>query len=406
MNRKSIITTIAAIAALLFFTPGKSNAQVDKFKEWLSAPQGELVQQRFAGKKLDKAECDEAAIIIDSLWIRKSARELAPQWQRMTITHDSIKLACACRVFGHTPKDGRSLYISMHGGGHCPKEVNDEQWMNQIYLYQLPEGIYVAPRAPWNTWNMWHRKGLDELFEDLIKACVIFEGVNPNKVYLMGYSAGGDGVWRMAPRMADKWAAAAMMAGHPGNSSLVNLLNLPFTIWMGENDAAYDRNRLAKEKGELLDSLEAANPGKYIHSTNIIKDKGHWMDNMDAAAIEWMAQFRRNPYPQRVIWRQEEVLREHFYWLSAPAEELEHGKTVEASIEGNTINIVRCDYSRLTISLNDNMIDLDKKITVCYKGKKIITKKPKRTIANLYNTLLKRGDRSYAFPCVIDIELD
>ena len=132
MNRKSIITTIAAIAALLFFTPGKSNAQVDKFKEWLSAPQGELVQQRFAGKKLDKAKCDEAAIIIDSLWIRKSARELAPQWQRMTITHDSIKLACACRVFGLTPKDGRSLYISMHGGGHCPKEVNDEQCLDAI----------------------------------------------------------------------------------------------------------------------------------------------------------------------------------------------------------------------------------------------------------------------------------
>ena len=395
-----------AIFIAFLFLSSLSYSQTDKFTEWLKTSKGELCRQKFANRRLDKSEAEKAAAIIDSLWLQENAALLKEQWRKLTISNDSLTLPCACRTFGMYPKDGHSLYISLHGGGECPKEVNDEQWMNQIYLYQLPEGIYVAPRAPWNTWNMWHRKGLDELFEDLIKACVIFEGVNPNKVYLMGYSAGGDGVWRMAPRMADKWAAAAMMAGHPGNSSQVNLLNLPFTIWMGENDAAYDRNRLAKEKGELLDSLEAANPGKYIHSTNIIKDKGHWMDNMDAAAIEWMAQFRRNPYPQRVIWRQEEVLREHFYWLSAPAEELEHGKTVEASIEGNTINIVRCDYSRLTISLNDNMIDLDKKITVCYKGKKIITKKPKRTIANLYNTLWKRGDRSYAFPCVIDIELD
>ena len=395
-----------AIFIAFLFLSSLSYSQTDKFTEWLKTSKGELCRQKFANRRLDKSEAEKAAAIIDSLWLQENAASLKEQWRKLTISNDSLTLPCACRTFGMYPKDGHSLYISLHGGGECPKEVNDEQWMNQIYLYQLPEGIYVAPRAPWNTWNMWHRKGLDELFEDLIKACVIFEGVNPNKVYLMGYSAGGDGVWRMAPRMADKWAAAAMMAGHPGNSSQVNLLNLPFTIWMGENDAAYDRNRLAKEKGELLDSLEAANPGKYIHSTNIIKDKGHWMDNMDAAAIEWMAQFRRNPYPKRVIWRQEEVLREHFYWLSAPAEELEHGKTVEASIEGNTINIVRCDYSRLTISLNDNMIDLDKKITVCYKGKKIITKKPKRTIANLYNTLWKRGDRSYAFPCVIDIELD
>ena len=253
---------------------------------------------------------------------------------------------------------------------------------------------------------MWHKKGLDELFEELIRACVVFEGVNPNKVYLMGYSAGGDGVWRMAPRMADKWAAAAMMAGHPGNASQVNLLNLPFTIWMGEDDAAYDRNRLAKEKGEVMDSLQAANPGKYIHSTHIIKDKGHWMDGLDAEAIGWMAQYRRNPYPKRVVWRQEEVVREHFYWLSAPKSELKHGKSVEASIEGNRIDINHCDYSKITIYLNDYMVDLDKKISIYYKGKKIATKKPKRTIASLYSTLWQRGDRSYAFPCTIEIELD
>lgn len=395
----------AFIIAFLFLS-SLSYSQTDKFTEWLNTSKGELCKQKFANKRLDKTEAYKAASIIDSLWLQENAKLLKEQWRRLSISNDSLTLPCACRAFGMYPKDGRSLYISLHGGGECPKEVNDEQWMNQIYLYQVPEGIYVAPRAPWNTWNMWHRKGLDGLFEELIKACVVFEGVNPNKVYLMGYSAGGDGVWRMAPRMADKWAAAAMMAGHPGNSSQENLLNLPFTIWMGENDAAYDRNRLAKEKGELLDSLEAANPGKYIHSTNIIKDKGHWMDNMDAAAIDWMAQFRRNPYPERIIWRQEEVLREHFYWLSAPINELKHGKTVEANIDGNTINIVRCDYSRLTIYLNDNMVNLDKKITVYYKGKKIVTKKPKRTIANLYNTLWKRGDRSYAFPCIITVDLD
>lgn len=115
----------------------------------------------------------------------------------------------------------------MHGGGECPPEVNDGQWVNQIYLYEPAEGVYIAPRAPWNTSDLWHRKGLDELLEDVIRACVVFEGVNPNKVYLLGYSAGGDGVWRLAPRMADKWAAASMMAGHPGEASQVNLMNTP-----------------------------------------------------------------------------------------------------------------------------------------------------------------------------------
>ena len=405
MKRKHLLSTIAAIAALLLFTPSIANAQIQEFKNWVANPKGELAQQRFANKALSKADCDEAAFIIDSLWLKESAKELGRQWERLTIANDSIKLACACRVFGMTPKDGRSLYISMHGGGECPKEVNDEQWMNQIYLYEPFEGVYVAPRAPWNTSDLWHRKGLDELLEDVIRACVVFEGVNPNKVYLLGYSAGGDGVWRVAPRMADKWAAASMMAGHPGESSQVNLMNTPYMIWMGEHDHYYDRNILAKEKAQVMDSLAAAHPGKYIHSNNIIEGKGHWMDRVDTAAIGWMAQYRRMPYPKQVVWRQERVTREHFYWLTAPADEVEQGKTVIANIDGNAINIEQCDYSKLTIYLNDRLVDLDKKVTIRYKGKKIARIKPSRTIAALHRSLNLRNDRSYAFPCIVDVEM-
>jgi dienelactone hydrolase len=91
----------------------------------------------------------------------------------------------------------------MHGGGNAPSTVNDRQWKNQVGLYTLDEGVYLAPRAPTNTWNLWHESHIDTLFDQLIHAAVLFEGVNPNKVYIMGYSAGGDGVYQLAPRMAD-----------------------------------------------------------------------------------------------------------------------------------------------------------------------------------------------------------
>jgi hypothetical protein len=394
------------ITLFILFIVGVVTAQTDEFRKWLNAPEGRLQMQEFANEALDKEECAKAAEIVDSIWLASTAERLKEEWSRLTITNDSLKLACACRTFGVYPKDGRSLFISMHGGGECPKDVNDEQWMNQIYLYQPQEGLYVAPRAPWNTWDLWHKEGLDELFEKLIQACVVFEGVNPNKVYILGYSAGGDGVWRMAPRMADKWAAASMMAGHPGDASQVNLMNLPFMIWMGENDHFYDRNILAKEKGEIMDSLSRENPGKYIHQTNIIEGKGHWMEGADTTAISWMTQYRRNPYPKEIIWRQEKVAREHFYWLSVQPDEIEQGKTIVANIKGNTIFIEECDYKNIAIFLNDSMLDLDKKVTVRYKGKVVKKKKLKRTISNLYGTLNLRNDRSYAFPCVIEIKLD
>ncbi len=393
------------LAAIVFFTASTATAQISEFEKWIKAPSESLESKAFAKKKLTKEQCQRATILVDSLWVENTARRLQGEWQKLTLTHDTLRLACACRNFGQMPADGRSMYISLHGGGSAPKEVNDEQWGNQIYLYSPAEGLYVAPRAPWNTWDLWHKQGLDELFEKLIQSAVVFEGVNPNKVYLLGYSAGGDGVWRMAPRMADKWAAASMMAGHPGNASQVNMRNLPFMIWMGQHDSAYNRNTLAREKGALMDSLQKADPEGYIHSTNIVEGKGHWMELADSEAIGWMAQYRRNPYPTKIVWRQEEVVREHFYWLSAPSDELGHKKSVVARIEENTIFIDRCDYSRLTIHLNDKMLNLDKKVTVIYNGKKVFNKKIKRTIANLHRTMNSRGDFSYTFPASIEIKL-
>ena len=110
------------------------------------------------------------------------------------------------RTLGEEPEAGYSLWISMHGGGGAPKQTNDRQWKNQVGLYSPKEGIYVAPRAPTDTWNLWHEKHMDDLIDRMIEDYVIDRGVDPNRVYLMGYSAGGDGVFQLAPRMADRFA--------------------------------------------------------------------------------------------------------------------------------------------------------------------------------------------------------
>ena len=91
----------------------------------------------------------------------------------------------------------RSYWATACGGG-APSAVNDKQWENQKKLYTLDEGIYLAPRAPTDTWNLWHQAHIDPLFDRLISDLVVLEDVNPDRVYLMGYSAGGDGVFQLA----------------------------------------------------------------------------------------------------------------------------------------------------------------------------------------------------------------
>ena len=81
----------------------------------------------------------------------------------------------------------------------------------------------------------------------------------------MGRAAGGDGIYQVAPRMADRFAAAAMSAGHPNEASPLGLRNIGFTIHMGENDYQYDRNKVAVQWGNQLAELRGKDPGGYRH---------------------------------------------------------------------------------------------------------------------------------------------
>jgi len=322
-----------------------------------------------------------------------------------TVTLDSLTMRLHWQVFGEKPADGRSLYISLHGGGGAPPELNDSQWRNQWRLYTPDEGVYLCPRPPFNTWDLHFRPECDRLYEEVIHMMVAFLDVNPDKVYVMGYSAGGDGVWRLAPRMADHWAAASMMAGHPGDVSLLNLRNLPFMVWCGEQDAAYNRNNECKTRIIQLDSLHHDDLDGYIHEGHIVAGKGHWMDRTDTLAIEWMAQHRRNPYPDRVIWQQADVPKQHFYFLSCPAEEMQKGKTVRIHRNGNDFFIDKCDYSSITIGLDPQHINLHKHINIFYQGKRIFHAKAKPSINTMQHTLNQRQDFAFTYPTVITVNL-
>ena len=51
-------------------------------------------------------------------------------------------------IYGKEPTDGRSMWISLHGGGGTPKQVNDGQWQNQKFLYPLRRVCMWHPEPP------------------------------------------------------------------------------------------------------------------------------------------------------------------------------------------------------------------------------------------------------------------
>lgn len=336
--------------------------------------------------------------------LARTAEDGKAALEEKSITLDGKTLRWDDRVFGEAPEGGRSLWISMHGGGNTLPRVNDQQWRNQIGLYQPKEGIYLAPRAPTDTWNLWHEEHIDPLFQKLIELHVASRGVNPDKIYLMGYSAGGDGVWELAPRMADRFAAAAMMAGHPNASSVLGLRNLPFAIFMGGEDAAYDRNKVAAEKTRELEQLAEEDPGGYVHFSRIYEGLPHWMDGKDAEALPWMEKFARNPWPRRIVWLQGHVLHDRFYWLKIPDKTAaKTGAKIIAEVKEQTIQLDGDVPAKTEIRLSDSLLNLDQPVTIVVNGKKVFEEIIPRTASAIQKTLAERLDAPAAASAIWEL---
>jgi hypothetical protein len=320
---------LAALAVLMPPVPApgadtaKSTAAVEALRAELAAtpaPGPDLATKAFAHlSRSPKPTLPPHGLSSPRRMPRTLPRTDAGEIKDRILKDGKLEMPFFIKEFGKKPATGRSLWISMHGGGGAPKQVNDSQYENQKRLYTLDEGLYLAPRAPTNTWNLWHESHIDRLFGRLIEDLIAIEGVDPDRVYILGYSAGGDGVYQLAPRMADYLAAAAMMAGHPNDASPLGLRNLPFALQVGGKDAAYNRNKVAAEWGEKLDKLRKDDPDGYEHFVKIHEDKAHWMNLEDKVALPWMAKHTRNPVPKRVVWKQASTTHDRFYWLAVPA---------------------------------------------------------------------------------------
>jgi hypothetical protein len=368
---------------------------------------GSLAARDFARTPLTKDDAVKARELLwqsHAAWIAKQ-REAEIREGVLKIGKQAMPFYLT--TFGTKPKEGWSLWISMHGGGGTARFVNDQQWENQKRLYRLQEGIYVAPRAPTDTWNLWHEAHIDGLFDRLIEDLIVLRQVDPDRVYIMGYSAGGDGVYQLAPRMADRWAAAAMMAGHPNDASWLGLRNLGFAIQVGELDAAFDRNKVARQWIEKLDALQRADPKGYVHFAKIHVNKAHWMDREDAKVLPWMAALQRNPIPDRVVWKQGSVTHDRLYWLAVPKNDPSlAGAEAAVQRDGQTIEIKSvAKVDDLLIRLDDRMVNLDQPVRVVYRGRVLHDCRVARTISALVRTLDKRGDPHLMFDAEVEVKL-
>lgn len=330
--------------------------------------------------------------------------ERIKEFEDKVITCGDAAMKYTINVRGVEPDDGYPVYIALHGGGSSDTpDLNDSQWkaMQSYYLGSVEQGIYIAPRGVRDTWDTHFNPESYYCYMRLIENLSIYYNTNPDRIYLIGYSAGGDGVYQITARMADFFAAANMSAGHPNGVSLTNVKNMPLYLQCGELDDAYGRNEETVKYGENKNVT-----GVFIH-----KNKPHgFVDNgvnmqlltdgtyADTNAIRLVSRHVRNPYPEIIEWDTALKKSNLFYYVEGTAKE--GIVTVERS--GNTF-VVTGDVD--AIYVNDSFIDLKEPIKVVYNGEEMefSCKFDEKVVEETYK---KRYDKSLTFTCKLDLKAE
>ena len=113
-------------------------------------------------------------------------QSLRAEFEQKTVSTGDRTSPYLWRHVGEKPAGGWELVIAMHGGGNAPKEVNDGEWkyMFSTYYKEHPEAggyVYLALRAPNDTWNGFYDDAICPLIEKLIREFVIFGRCEPGQ---------------------------------------------------------------------------------------------------------------------------------------------------------------------------------------------------------------------------------
>lgn len=383
--------------------PAALQAQVlQAAKEFFALPADERARWK-APEGLDEAlETDEASIraVVWSVYKALDVPDLKKDFDGNVARNGEYVSPFVVRTVGEKPKNGWGLVIAMHGGGGTAKEVNDSQWKEmETHYHDHPElgGYkYLALRAPNDTWNGFYDDYVYPLVANLIRAQVLFGEVDPNRVYIMGYSHGGYGAYAIGPKTPDRFAFVHASAGAvtDGESSSKTLRNTPFTAMVGEFDTAYGRLERNQKFDAGIKTLRGDRTDIFPVRVDVMMGFQH--GNLpDRDELVEMLPVSRNPVPRELTWEQTDGVVRDFFWLQsdAPAKNRE----IDATVKNNAITVTTTgEVKDAALLLDSRLVDYSKPATLSVNGKaSALELKP--SFATLCDTMARRGDAELAF---------
>lgn len=307
---------------------------------------------------------------------------------------------------GNKPKNGYPVFIYLHGSG--PREMEWNTGLQLALSFQDAPCMYIIPQIPQEgIWYRWYQRSKQWAWERILRIVLSMQEVDKSRIYCFGISEGGYGSQRLASYYADYLAAAGPMAGGEPliNAPVENLGHVAFSFLTGGSDNMFYRHMLTKTTGEKLDSMQRLYPQEYAHRVELIPGQGHSIDY--SPTTPWLAQHSRKAQPRHYIWENMEMdgaKRNAFYNMQVLKETEAYRTRYEFTVNSDNSIDIKADaveyhttwkdphwginmlfnktyttakHGALRVFLSDQLVNLNKKVTIRVNGKELFCGKVK-----------------------------
>ena len=280
---------------------------------------------------------------------------------------------------GWNPATAYPLFINLHGTGPDNPLAYPSFGLGPRDKPPVPDPkrVPMISLTPWGRGNRgWRGDAETDLFEAISSVKTIAK-LDPDRWYITGHSAGGDGSWAIVQHTPDLWAAAgmqsgSMVSGRPEWGLIENMSYVPFHILIGENDTLPNRipdskegYRILKTMGDDTKLVISPGAGHYPLPNDALEEQAKWITGhvrkrpdkfsftinqaihpgvwgIKIPTSPWDRQFMKAPWP-------------HF----------------EVQILGRVINITTQNINELSIDLGQSGLRMSGEVLLKVNGKEV-----------------------------------
>lgn len=182
------------------------------------------------------------------------------------------------------------LLVFLHGSGERGNEPEDFRHHAEFLLQSLDgySAVVVLPQCrPQHGWSA------NDVHRFMVAACQEYN-INPQRVYLTGYSMGGYGTWETAAAYPNSVAAIVPVAGGCNAGDAVDLTNIPTWAFHGNKD---DVVRV-ENSTRLVDAIREAGGSPKV-TLYPLEKHGILKKVFSTPELwDWLFQQKLQPFPQ------------------------------------------------------------------------------------------------------------